>query len=227
MCYCCVSKGRVLLCKQSTPSVIGNPLLYLSRVLKGFPVNYGTAVKRAAFIRLSLCTCGLVDPHGRALLSLPMLDRSATVTWWCVSCELQIYTDAVVLLKCTFSEWFHVLFEDETPSWTENQMLLQTYSVYQDTEWREYYCIGSPVVLLNVCPGHTQDFSHSAQPGNNPQSWSDTHSLASSPAMTHVENLFFARTWTSITEVFTLCSTDSVKMVLYWLEKEQLKLVEL
>lgn len=26
MCYCCVGKGRVPLCKQSTPSVVGNPI---------------------------------------------------------------------------------------------------------------------------------------------------------------------------------------------------------
>lgn len=69
-------KGKVPLWKWSTASVLGNPVLHSSGVLKGFPVNCGASVSGTVF-RLSLCRCGLVSPCGHELLSLSVLDTSA------------------------------------------------------------------------------------------------------------------------------------------------------
>lgn len=107
-------------------------------------------------------------------------------------------------------QWMISLFEDQTPSWTESPVLPQI-SVYQGIDWREY-C--PKVFQLYSWPHKT---SHSAPSCNNPQSWSDTSSIASSEAGAHAENLLFACMGISFTEVFTLCSKDSVKLVLHWL----------
>lgn len=75
--------------------------------------------------------------------------------------------------------------------------------------------------MFSTCTGPTQEWSHSAQACNNPLSWGDTSSIVRSEAGAHAENLFTFMV-ISITEVYTLCSKDTVKSVLHWLQKAAL-----
>lgn len=137
---------------------------------------------------------------------MPQLHGDLSQGWnhmWarCVNHEIQIYKDPVVIPKCIISEWFHSLK-------TKHQAELKAQCFHRHLLFIRAQNGENVIQRFSSCPGPTQDWSHSAQACNNPQSWSDTSSIASSEAGAHAENLLLVFMGISISEVFTLCSNE-------------------
>lgn len=160
------------------------------------------------------------------LLSLSRLGGNATVTWGsfsgvrlCVSKMPQPWNSDLhycVVPKSIISEWFHYLK-------TKHPGELKAQCFHRHLLFIRAQNGENVTQRFSLYSGPTQGWSHSAQAWNNPQSWTDTSCIASSEAGGHAENLLFAFMGISITEAFTLCSKDRVKSVLHWLQKEELK----